>query len=172
MPRNLEFKISYGTKLNKKDERVTLTEFSCVIDKIKNGTDGLVGKIAELCKLSTIEERQVYKPNNLPYFSMCTYHQNHRKNENLSSSQHIVFDLGHLGKKLDQVRADLLKDPRTYCLFISPSGDGIKMIYTLDRVITDSNVYKQVYEYYFDQFSKTYKDIFDDRDPPPFYVAT
>jgi BT4734-like, N-terminal domain/Protein of unknown function (DUF3987)/Primase C terminal 2 (PriCT-2) len=62
----------------------------------------------------------------------------------------IVIDIDHLGKTFEDVKRDLENDQYTYLLFVSPSGDGIKLVVKHD--LTDSEnweyLYNELEEYY------------------------
>jgi hypothetical protein len=44
----------------------------------------------------------------------------------------ICIDLDHLGNNLERVRSTVNSDPATVLSFISPNGDGLKVVYEMD----------------------------------------
>ncbi len=56
-----------------------------------------------------------------------------RKDANLVQHSGIICaDLDHLGSKLQEVRECIINDPATVLAFISPSGDGLKVLYEVE----------------------------------------
>ncbi|MGA2624491.1 MAG: BT4734/BF3469 family protein [Bacteroidota bacterium] len=158
---DLNFTVSYGTKVNRKDERVTLVPFKDIIEQIKTGSNGLDKTIEQVRSLpcTSAEEkkvRQAYKTNNLPYFSMGTFKDNHRENKNLISIKHVLLDFDDVLPVLDALMGKLRKDRHVLCAFISPGGDGIKVIFPLDRAVTNYEEYRKIYVYYMKKYTTLY----------------
>ena len=146
--------VSYGTQINNKNERMTLVPFSNVIDRIRTGSDNLDNKTASLRNLPD-EERSEYKADNFPYFIPAIFTDNHRLKSNFIRTQSFVLDFDHVDQ-LTEKREQLIKDERVYLLFISPSGDGLKVVCNLDQPITDCEKYESVYTYYAEESRKKY----------------
>jgi hypothetical protein len=150
-----DFTVSYGREINKKGERVQCVPFQNIIDQIHAGSGKLEYHISKLRALPA-EERKTYKAGKLPYFTMALYRDNHRTNKNFTTIQHIILDFDHVGDKLAHVRQQMMNDGRVYCLFTSASGDGLKVIYRLDRPIVNPEVYRNLYEYHRTSLSAEY----------------
>ena len=60
----------------------------------------------------------------------------------------MIFDYDHIGKNLNDRRKKLIDDNRVNFLFTSPSGDGLKVGYKLDKPITDFETFSAIYKYY------------------------
>jgi energy-coupling factor transporter ATP-binding protein EcfA2 len=146
--------VSYGTQINNKNERMTLEPFSNVIARIRTGSDNLNNITAHLRTLPD-EARKAYKRDNFPYFIPAIFTDNHRLKSNFIRTQSLVLDFDHVDQ-LTEKREQLIKDERVYLLFISPSGDGLKVVCNLDQPITECEKYKSVYTYYAEEFKKKY----------------
>ncbi|MBK9097485.1 MAG: hypothetical protein IPM14_05025 [bacterium] len=130
-----------------KFENVTLAD---VFEAIK-GDEELKKKIDLIRSIKDAKKRQDKKSEILPYFVIGEFTDNKRKNANLISTQHMIFDYDHLGRKLKGKRKQLIEDPRVNFIFTSPSGDGLKVGYKLDNPITDSETFSAIYKYYANQ---------------------
>jgi hypothetical protein len=151
--------VSYGNKINNKEERVTPVPFATVVEQIKTGSNRLKENIEHLRTLPSATEKEQkartnYKASNLPYFSMARFADDHRKNNNLISLNHLIFDFDHLNGSLDNVRKQLMLDKNVYLLYTSPSGDGLKVICPIANEITDPKEYKILYPEYAEAFSR------------------
>jgi hypothetical protein len=111
-------------------------------------SDELKNKIAEVRQIKNDIQRREKKQETLPYFVIGQFNNNTRKNANLISTQHMIFDYDHIGEKLNDRRKKLIEDNKVNFLFTSPSGDGLKVGYRLDNPITDFKIFSAIYKYY------------------------
>ena len=82
----------------------------------------------------------------------------------------IAIDFDHLGIRLDELRERLIKDRYTFLLFVSPSGDGLKLIVKIpDDIKTHSFSAAALTDYYKDEKLDEFRDIsrvcFESYDP-------
>lgn len=57
----------------------------------------------------------------------------------------ICVDLDHIGDKLEDIRAKVIADPETVMCFISPNGDGLKVLYEVDSEKFSQEVWYMAY---------------------------
>jgi hypothetical protein len=137
--------VSYADTVSiTKFKKVTLTD---VFEAIK-GNEELKKKIDLIRTIKDDKKRQEKKFEILPYFVIGEFSDNTRKNTNLISTQYMIFDYDHLGRKLKSTRKKFIEDPRVNFIFTSPSGDGLKVGYKLDNPITDFETFSAIYKYY------------------------
>lgn len=76
-------------------------------------------------------------------FSAVAYGE--RKVENITQyNRLLVLDFDHIPKQnYDDVRNAILEDPHTFCVFKSPSGDGLKVLVKID---TDLEFHKTAFQ--------------------------
>lgn len=98
------------------------------------------------------EKRKALKETNLGYFNIGTFKDNYRTNENIISSEFIILDFDELEGDIAKRKEILKTKKEVYAAFISPSGNGLKIIFRLERPITDPIFFPQVYKYYAQQF--------------------
>jgi energy-coupling factor transporter ATP-binding protein EcfA2 len=101
---------------------------------------------------SNKKKRNELKETNLGFFNIGTFKSNYRANENIISSEFIILDFDKLEGDIIEKKNNLKKRPEVYGAFISPSGNGLKIIFRLERPITDHLFFQQVYKYYADQY--------------------
>lgn len=121
------------------------TTLEHVLELIRTSSS-LKGKIEQVRSIDEQGQRQEAKKALLPYFSLNVFEGNSRSNENFRSSSHIVIDFDHVPPdRLADTIAKLQIDPRVQAYFVSPSSDGIKIIFPLQQVITDAKFFTNYY---------------------------
>lgn len=96
----------------------------------------------------------------LPYLVCADFHPKIRKKENFISTDRFIVDIDHiseLGLNIDELRKSLAEDSRIELLYTSPSGDGLKLIFSLDKKISDSNYYALFYKDFCIKFAQQNK---------------
>lgn len=86
---------------------------------------------------------------NLPYVVCGKFQPPKRRNENFISTTCFFVDIDHITNSdttIDTLRLKLKDDPRVALLFVSPSQDGLKVLYTLSQPITDKGLYSLFYK--------------------------
>jgi len=147
----LKYKAVYNNKVTytRYLKNVTLGE---IIDRIKR-PDFLKEHTDKLRTLQNDAEQQEYKKNNFPYFILGSFKENHRLKKNLISSSFFVFDYDHLDEKLPEMKKQLSDDPTVLSYFVSPRGNGLKVIYRLESEIKDCNEFSRLYKQYAAKFN-------------------
>ena len=100
-----------------------------VLEKIRTG-EGVAEQISELRQISDQESRQAFKKNHLPYFVAGKFNGS-RKNSSLISTELMIIDFDHLLDAVPDKKQFLQNDPSVCAIFLSPSGDGVKVVYRL-----------------------------------------
>ena len=147
----LKYKAVYNnlvtyTKFMKK---ITLEE---IIERIKK-PDFLKEHTDKLRATQGDAEQQQYKKNNFPYFILGTFKDGHRLKKNLISSSFFIFDYDHLDEKLPEIKKKLSEDKTVFAYFVSPRGNGLKVIYLLENEIKDYNEFSRLYKQYAEKFN-------------------
>lgn len=134
-----------------KPENLKSTTIGDIFNEIK--TSELLKKHTDILRaIEDEEEQKKYKVQNLPYFNLGTFNNDHRTNANLLGSSFFLFDYDHLDEELNALKARLQNDEYVFAYFVSPRGNGLKVIYRLNKEITDYNFFSQVYKFYATQF--------------------
>jgi hypothetical protein len=105
-----------------------------------------IRQLAEIIKCHLYKERTealrnftdetaaaLYKKTSFCYATWSgTFHPNRADASLVSHSGILCSDLDHLGPRLQEIRECIINDPATVLCFISPSGDGLKVLYEID----------------------------------------
>ena len=141
-----DFIVSCGNSVfNNQMTKSTLDE---VINKVKTDS-ALKNTIETLRTITDKKKRNSHKTSNLPYFNLGTFKDNERTNTNFISSEFMIIDIDNLDdQQLEEVKNKLQNDNRVYIYFLSPSGNGYKVVYKFAEPITDSDKFSEIYKYY------------------------
>lgn len=113
--------------------------------------------IKRLQALRLIDKNQYRKlKTELPYFVCAVFQPKFRKKENFIFTERFVLDIDHLSSfdlDLDSLRMRLKQDARAEMVFMSPGGDGLKVMFRLSRRISDSGYYALFYKSFCRRFA-------------------
>ena len=101
------------------------------------------------------EKRKELKQQNLPYFTLARLKNNKRDSEHFLGTQYISIDFDDVNGRSLELDEKLKADNSVLAFFRSPS-DNRKVIYRLDREITDVDDYRNVYEHILEDLSTRY----------------
>ena len=96
---------------------------------------------------------------NLPYFVCGVFNPAVRKTENFAHISYFVVDIDHISDKgytLDGLRNKLYADSRVCMGYVSPSQDGIKLLFRLKERCYDFGVFSVFYKQFLSQFALEY----------------
>jgi hypothetical protein len=129
---------------------------STIFDLIRTSPD-LKEKVERIRSFHGDEQKQkALKKATLQWFSLGEYKNRHRSNSDLISIRFLIHDLDDVKTDLTKLRSKLRDIPYVLAYFLSPRGNGLKVICELEHTITDVEEFKQVYKYYADDFLKQY----------------
>lgn len=142
-----------------------------VVQRIKAGRSKVLIDQLRSC---TDEKKRKEIKTQLP--SIC-FSGTFSKREDKSLIQHsglIAIDFDHLNERLSELRDRLLKDKYTFILFISPSGDGLKLVVKIPaNVETHAKSAFALTDYYKDEKLDEFKDVsricFESYDPDIYF---
>lgn len=89
----------------------------------------------------------------LPYFCLSKFTNNYRRKENFQYTELIGFDLDKI-ENFKVIKDLLKKDPRTYILYNTTSGTGLRLICRLQEQIKSNENYEHAYGIYKKVFEK------------------
>ncbi len=137
--------VSTGTKVT--NNKLSQSTFDKVVNEIRSDT--WKNLTEQLQKISIKDDQQEFKKKNFTYFNLGIFENNKRSKFKLIRSQHLLFDYDGLSKdELTSLKEKLKSDNSVFCFFTSPSGKGLKVIYKLDKPITDHQQFTDVYKHY------------------------
>jgi hypothetical protein len=131
-----------------------------LIHKIKSPKDEFQNQIEQLRITRTIDVNRYNDLKiKLPYFTCGHFYPPIRRKENFAFIQCFVVDLDHLsanGIDITELKNTLIKDEMILAFFVSPSGDGLKVLFKLREKCKDSSLFSAFYNLFSIQFAQRY----------------
>jgi len=126
-----------------------------ITEAIRNGE---YGRLIKEIRDAPSEERKQALKKDLPWFNMGLFRDNQCKNDALLSTKHIIFDIDKKGNPLvsfgNGFRKKLSSYPYIQAIFLSPGGQGAKVICELPQLVTSDKEYKAFWKAGTDFFQK------------------
>lgn len=95
----------------------------------------------------------------LPYFVCGRFNPAIRRTENFAYIESFVLDIDHItdkGLDLENLKQQFRMDERVVLCFVSPSGDGLKLLFHLSERCYDAGIFSLFYKNFVQQFSHQY----------------
>ncbi len=96
----------------------------------------------------------------LPFIVCGMFNPPYRLTENFGYTQYFIIDIDHLSDKgfsVSELKNRLKEDNRILLSFISPSEDGLKIMFRLSERCYDAGTYTLFYKEFLNRFSKQYE---------------
>lgn len=129
-----------------------------LVEKCKS--QELQNQIQQLKNLKNVDYNAYrYLKQKLPYFVCAAFKNNIRISANFLKADYLVLDIDKYGTEDETatLKQKLIKDQRVYVAFISPSGDGLKLIFKLQHPIESLKDFSDFYKLFSRSFAKQYQ---------------
>lgn len=150
----------YGQSITQPADALSPLKFESLCQVIGGKYASINEKIAELRRIKQIDAR-AYRTmkTQLPYFTIANFNPPVRRTENVAYADYLILDFDYLSNK--QLSAEVLKKSFStnehVCLcFVSPGGDGLKVLFRLEPRIYDKNIFKTFYKIFAIEWCKLY----------------
>jgi hypothetical protein len=150
--------LQFGTKITQPGDALQKITIDRLYLGISQPKAVLRDKIEQLRIIKEVDEKQYRQLKKyLPYFVCGIFHPAIRRSEHFAAIEYFVLDLDHLTEaELD--RDGLMKIittlPEVVLAFISPSGDGVKIMLRLNEKCTDAALFSAFYKIFAHQFAE------------------
>lgn len=126
-----------------------------------NANSELAQKLVLLRQLQTLDSNQYRKQKtSLPYLVCAQFQPNFRHKDNFVFTEYFILDLDHLNQfdlNISNLKNKLCKIPSVCLLFMSPSNDGLKIIFKLAEKIKDAAYYSLFYKTFAAKFASDHQ---------------
>ncbi|MDR1517504.1 MAG: hypothetical protein LBS52_05370 [Dysgonamonadaceae bacterium] len=131
-----------------------------IFELIKNPPAETVALVARLRLVRTIDSKQYgILKRTLPYIVCGVFNPPFRKTENFGYCEYFMVDIDHIGDKelsLQELKKKIYGDSRVVMAFVSPSEDGLKVLFRLSERCHDHAKYSLFYKLFVKAFSEQY----------------
>ena len=152
--------LQYGTQITQAGDPLHKLKLEQLVRGISDPKPAFKDKIDQLRTIRSFDEKR-YKSEKkyLPYFVCGIFHPAKRKREHFSHIEYFTLDLDYLkaaDQSVEELKHMVSRIPSVLLAFISPSGDGLKLIFRLSEKCKDQNRYVQFYKIFCHQLSSQY----------------
>lgn len=152
--------VQAGKNISVAGDELQKVQVEYLFHAIRNPNMDIQNKIRQLRIVRNIDSKQyAFLKRQLPYFVCGLFNPNIRRTENFAYTQYFVVDIDHLSDKgiaIKELRTKLESDDRVCLSFISPSEDGLKIMFKLEERCYDPGLYSLFYKCFTTDFSKKY----------------
>ncbi len=128
------FIISCGDSVT--NNQLKRSTFNDLLETFKTDPE-LAELINQVRAIEDKKERQKFKVAHLPYFNLGLFKDDIRRNNQLVSTQYMIIDLDGLSdERLKELKSILDTENKVFMYFLSPSGNGYKVVYKFQEPIT------------------------------------
>ena len=132
-----------------------------LFDLIRQPDQSLIEITSRLMAVKKLD-KAVYKhqKTRLPYFIGATFADNLRNSKNFIEINWAIVDIDNCFNTIErelELKSMLKKDNRLALMFTSPSNEGLKLVFKLDKSITDSSLYTNFYKAFTAELARNYK---------------
>ena len=152
--------LSFGKHITQKDDLLTPFEIQQLYNAIKQPDEATLSLINRLRLVQTIDKKQYgVMKRELPYIVCGIFNPPYRRIENFGYAEYFIIDIDHIvekGLELNALRSKLISDSRVALCFVSPSEDGLKLLFRLSEKCYDAGKYSLFYKAFIRAFAAQY----------------
>ena len=161
--------LSVGVNLLRDSDTLRKVTVDYLYHSLRNPKEEMKSRIHQLRIVRSLDEKQ-YKvlKRGLPYIVCGMFNPPYRRTENFAYTEYFIVDVDHISEKglnLSTVREQVERDERVVLSFLSPSEDGLKVLFRLKERCYDAGIYSLFYKAFLLAFSKQYhlEQVIDER---------
>ena len=161
--------LSVGSNLISQTDALKKVKVDYLYHSLRNPKPTISSKIAQLRIIRNLDAKQyAFLKRQLPYVVCAMFNPPYRKTENFAYTEYFILDIDHLyekGMNLKSVREKIQADRRVVMCFLSPSEDGLKVLFRLKERCYDAGLYSLFYKLFLKEFSNLYglEQVIDER---------
>lgn len=161
--------LSVGSNLISQTDALKKVKVDYLYHSLRNPKPVISSKISQLRIVRNLDEKQyALLKRQLPYVVCAMFNPPYRKTENFAYTEYFMLDIDHLyekGMDLKVVRDKIQSDNRVMMCFLSPSEDGLKVLFRLKDRCYDAGIYSVFYKLFLKDFSSLYglEQVVDER---------
>lgn len=152
--------IQMGINIISKEDILQKVKVECLYHSLCNPKPAVEAKIRQLRIIRDLDAKQyAIIKKQLPYVVCGIFNPPYRRTENFGYTEYFIVDIDHLSTKdisLQQIREVLQKDMRIVLCFVSPSEDGLKLLFRLKERCYDAGLYSLFYKEFIRKLSLQY----------------
>jgi len=153
--------IQVGTKITQKEDVLKKVKVEYIYHKLRNPDPNIEAHVRQLRIVKQVDEKQyAFLKRQLPYLVCGIFNPPYRHLANFGYTEYFIVDIDHISDKiisLQHLKQTIQLDNRVMLCFISPSEDGLKILFKLKHKCYDAGIYSLFYKLFVKTFSQQYK---------------
>lgn len=153
--------ISAGKNIRSVDDMLMKVKVEYFYHSIRNPRPEVEARIRQLRIIENLDHAQyVAQKRTLPYIVCGMFNPPYRQIENFAYTEYFILDIDHVtekGMEMKELRRKVESDSRVLLSFLSPSEDGLKVLFKLKERCCDSGLYSVFYKTFAQSFSQQYQ---------------
>lgn len=161
--------LSVGVNIVSQADELKKVKVDYLYHSLRNPKPVISARINQLRIIRNLNAKQYSMlKRQLPYVVCASFNPPYRRTENFAYTEYFILDIDHLyekGKDLQNVRQQIQADNRVMMCFLSPSEDGLKVLFRLKERCYEAGLYSLFYKAFSRDFSKLYDldQVIDER---------
>lgn len=152
--------ISVGKNITSANDALMKAPLKSVYHALINPKPHISSAIRQLRIIKSLDVKQYQvQKRRLPYIVCAHFVPSFRKKNHFAYTEYFILDVDHISEKqlnLEHLKSKIVQDARVALCFVSPGGDGLKIVFKLSSRCYDSGQYSLFYKIFADCFSKQY----------------
>ncbi len=152
--------IQAGRDITAMEDRLQKITIEQLYHSIQYPKPDILNQIRYLRIVKNIDKNQYsLLKKKLPYFVCGIFNPNIRRLQNFAFTEYFLFDIDHISEKgldINTLKNELKKNENVLLCFVSPSEDGLKVLFQLSDRCYDASLYSIFYKTYLRIFSSQY----------------
>ncbi len=131
-----------------------------VYDALRNPRPDITAMLNQISVARALDpSRYPTLKSQLPYFVCAIFNPPYRRSANFAYTEYFIIDIDHVseqGLTIQSLKQRIAADCHTLLCFVSPGGDGLKVIMRLSEKCYDPGLYKIFYQTFVGTFARQY----------------
>lgn len=153
--------ILFGHNITAPNDPLAKVPVANVFHALKNPKPETQAQIRQLRLVRTIDaKRYSVLKRQLPYLVCGVFAPPFRRSENFANIEYFMLDIDHITDKqlsVSDLKNRLMQDARVALCFVSPSEDGLKVLFRLSERCYDKGLFSLFYKAFAQQFARQYQ---------------
>lgn len=161
--------LSVGSNIISSADALDKVKVDYLFHSLRNPKPEIISKVNQLRIIRNLDIKQYSMlKRQLPYVVCGTFNPPYRRTENFAYTEYFILDIDHIYEKgldITKIKERLKADPRVVLCFLSPSENGLKVLFHLKERCYDAGLYSLFYKAFMKDFSMHYglEQVIDER---------
>lgn len=161
--------LSVGSNIISSADTLNKVKVDYLYHSLRNPKPEIVSRMNQLRIIRNLDTKQYSMlKRQLPYVVCGMFNPPYRRTENFAYTEYFILDIDHIydkGLDITTIKNRLKADPRVVLCFLSPSEDGLKVVFHLKERCYDAGLYSLFYKTFLKDFSMHYglEQVIDER---------